>query len=123
MSPATPRRRRRRAAFILPAAPGARRSNNSTRDRKDLLELCVKSLDEATSYPNKEIIILDNGSEEEVTKAYFANLSKRSDVRVIAAPGPFNYPRLINLGASHARGEILMTLNNDIEAFEPDWLG
>jgi GT2 family glycosyltransferase len=93
-----------------------------TRDRKDLLELCIKSLDEATSYRNKEIIILDNGSEEEATKVYFAALSKRSDVRVIAAPGPFNYPRLINLGASHARGEILMTLNNDIEAFEPDWL-
>jgi GT2 family glycosyltransferase len=93
-----------------------------TRDRKDLLELCIKSLDEATSYRNKEIIILDNGSEEEATKAYLADLSKRSDVRVIAAPGPFNYPRLINLGASHARGEILMTLNNDIEAFEPDWL-
>jgi len=43
-------------------------------------------------------------------------------VQVIPAPGPFNYPRLINLGASHARGELLMTLNNDIEAFEPDWL-
>ncbi|HEY3148552.1 MAG TPA: glycosyltransferase family 2 protein [Dongiaceae bacterium] len=93
-----------------------------TRDRKDLLELCINSLDRATSYPNKEIVILDNSSEEEATKAYFAALSQRPDVRVIAAPGPFNYPRLINLGASHACGEILMTLNNDIEAFEPDWL-
>jgi GT2 family glycosyltransferase len=93
-----------------------------TRDRKDLLELCIRSLDETTGYRNKEIIILDNGSEEEATKSYFAGLSKRPDVRIIAAPGPFNYPRLINLGASHARGEILVTLNNDIEAFEPHWL-
>ena len=93
-----------------------------TRDRKDLLEACVNSLDRATSYPNKEIIILDNDSAEAETKAYFAALSQRSDVQVIPAPGPFNYPRLINLGASHARGELLMTLNNDIEAFEPDWL-
>lgn len=93
-----------------------------TRDRKDLLELCVKGLDEHTSYRNKEIIILDNDSREEATKAYFSTLSTRADVRIIPAPGPFNYPRLINLGASHARGEILMTLNNDIEAFEPDWL-
>jgi len=94
-----------------------------TRDRRDLLELCIEGLDKATGYRNKEIIILDNGSVEDTTKAYFADLSKRSDVRVVPAPGPFNYPRLINLGASHARGEILMTLNNDIEAFEPDWLG
>ena len=93
-----------------------------TRDRKDLLELCVKGLDEHTSYRNKEIIILDNDSREEATKAYLSALSTRADVRIIPAPGPFNYPRLINLGASHARGEILMTLNNDIEAFEPEWL-
>jgi O-antigen biosynthesis protein len=93
-----------------------------TRDRKDLLEVCIDSLDRATNYHNKEIIILDNDSEEAVTKTYFATLSQRPDVRIIPAPGPFNYPRLINLGASQARGEILMTLNNDIEAFEPDWL-
>jgi GT2 family glycosyltransferase len=93
-----------------------------TRDRKDLLELCINGLDERTNYRNKEIIILDNDSQEEATRAYFTTLSQRSDVRVVPAPGPFNYPRLINLGASHARGEILMTLNNDIEAFEPDWL-
>jgi GT2 family glycosyltransferase len=93
-----------------------------TRDRKDLLEACINGLDRATGYRNKEIIILDNDSAEAGTKAYFATLSQRPDVRVIAAPGPFNYPRLINVGASHARGELLMTLNNDIEAFEPDWL-
>ena len=59
---------------------------------------------------------------EAETKAYFAALAQRPDVRIVPAPGPFNYPRLINLGASQARGEFLMTLNNDIEAFEPDWL-
>jgi O-antigen biosynthesis protein len=93
-----------------------------TRDRKDLLEACINSLDRATSYRNKEIIVVDNDSAEAETKAYFAALSQRPDVRVIPAPGSFNYPRLINLGASHARGDLLMTLNNDIEAFEPDWL-
>jgi GT2 family glycosyltransferase len=93
-----------------------------TRDRKDLLELCIKGLDEATNYRHKEIIIIDNGSVETATKTYLAALSQRPDVRIVDAPGPFNYSRLINLGASHARGELLMTLNNDIEAFEPDWL-
>ena len=93
-----------------------------TRDRKDLLEACINSLDRATSYRNKEVIILDNDSAEPETKAYFAALAQRPDVRIVPAPGPFNYPRLVNLGASQARGEFLMTLNNDIEAFEPDWL-
>ncbi|HJR21458.1 MAG TPA: glycosyltransferase family 2 protein, partial [Dongiaceae bacterium] len=93
-----------------------------TRDRKDLLEACIDSLDRATSYRDKEIIILDNDSVEAESKAYLATLSQRPDVRILSAPGPFNYPRLINLGVSHARGDLLMTLNNDIEAFEPDWL-
>ena len=93
-----------------------------TRDRKDLLEACINSLHRATSYRNKEVIILDNDSVEPQTKAYFASLAQRPDVRIVPAPGPFNYSRLVNLGASHARGEFLMTLNNDIEAFEPDWL-
>jgi GT2 family glycosyltransferase len=93
-----------------------------TRDRKDLLEACINSLDHATTYRNKEIIILDNDSAEPETKAYFASLAQRPDIRIVPASGPFNYPRLINLGASLARGEFVMTLNNDIEAFEPDWL-
>lgn len=93
-----------------------------TRDRRDLLEACIRSLDEATNYPDKEIVVIDNDSVEQTTKDYFAALSRRADVQIIPSPGPFNYPRLINLGARHARGKVLVTLNNDIEAFEPDWL-
>ena len=93
-----------------------------TRDRRDLLEACIESLDEVTAYPSKEIIVIDNDSQEPATKEYFAGLSRRPDVRIIPSPGAFNYPRLINLGAANARGQILMTLNNDIEAIEPDWL-
>lgn len=93
-----------------------------TRDRKDLLEQCIHGLDEHTLYRNFEIIIVDNDSREAATKAYFAELSARANVRIIAAPGPFNYSRLINFGAAQAQGELLMTLNNDIEAFEPGWL-
>lgn len=93
-----------------------------TRDRKDLLEKCMAGLDNATAYRNFEIIIIDNDSRDPETKAYFADLAQRKDLRVVAAPGPFNYPRLVNLGASLARGELLLTLNNDIEPIEPDWL-
>lgn len=93
-----------------------------TRDRKDLLEACVKGLDERTAYRNLEILIVDNDSRERETKDYLEALGRRSNVRIVPGPGPFNYPRLINLGAAQARGELLMTLNNDIEALEPGWL-
>lgn len=106
----------------IPASPPLVSIVIPTRDRKDLLELCVKGLDETTAYRNFEIIVVDNDSREPTTKSYLAALAKRENVRVVPAPGPFNYPRLINLGASLARGEFLMTLNNDIEAIEPAWL-
>lgn len=93
-----------------------------TRDRKDLLEQCIRGLDQTTAYRNLEIIIVDNDSREPDTKAYFKTLAERADVRIIAAPGAFNYSRLINLGAAQAHGELLMALNNDVEAIEPGWL-
>lgn len=103
--------RRPRVSIVIP-----------TRDRKDLLEQCIKGLDERTDYRDFEIIIVDNDSVAPETKAYFSALAKRPNLRIAPAPGAFNYPRLINLGASLAQGELLLTLNNDIEALEPGWL-
>lgn len=106
----------------VPAAPPLVSIVIPTRDRKDLLEQCIRSLDQTTSYRNVEIIIVDNDSREPDTKAYFKELAARTDLRIVAAPGAFNYSRLINLGAAQAHGELLMALNNDIEAIEPSWL-
>src|SRR5262249_11262189 len=92
-----------------------------TRDRKDLLSPCISSLDQVTSYQPKEILVVDNGSVEAETKQYLAALSERNDVRIIRAPGPFNYSHLINLGVAQATGELLAILNNDTEAIEADW--
>lgn len=106
----------------VPAAPPLVSVVIPTRDRKDLLEQCIHGLDHKTAYRDLEIIIVDNDSREPDTKAYFKALAARSDVRIVAAPGAFNYSRLINLGAAQARGDLLLALNNDIEAIEPGWL-
>ncbi|MGH1571521.1 hypothetical protein ACRAWG_13555 [Methylobacterium sp. P31] len=37
-------------------------------------------------------------------------------------PGPFNFAAMNNAAASRARGELLVFVNNDVEAFRPDWL-
>jgi GT2 family glycosyltransferase len=44
------------------------------------------------------------------------------NVRVLTWNHPFNYAALNNFGASQARGELLLFLNNDVEAIHPDWL-
>ena len=43
-------------------------------------------------------------------------------IRVIAAPGPFNFSRMNNLAVAQARGELVLMLNNDTAVLNPDWL-
>lgn len=92
-----------------------------TRDRVDLLRQCVESL-ARTTYPAFEIVILDNDSSDPETIAWLGEFDNGHDHRVVAAPGPFNYSAVNNLGAAEAKGELLLLLNNDTEVIEGNWL-
>src|SRR3546814_6344723 len=83
---------------------------------------CVDSILEKTTYPNYEIIILDNESSERETLEYFEKIENDPRVRVIRWALPFNYSAINNFGASRARGEVIGLLNNAIEVITPDWL-
>lgn len=93
-----------------------------TRDRVDLLRQCIKSLRKATDYGPLEILVIDNDSTCKRTLTYLALLRDMPDVRVIDAPGPFNYAAINNRAAKEATGEILCLLNNDVEAIDSGWL-
>lgn len=93
-----------------------------TRDRADLLATCIEGILERTHYPALEVLILDNESREPETHAFFDRIGADSRVRVVSAPGPFNYPAINNLGAREARGEIIGLINNDLKVIEPTWL-
>jgi GT2 family glycosyltransferase len=91
-----------------------------TRNRLDLLQVCMEGL-ARTDYPDLEVIVVDNGSDDYATLAYLANLDN-ARYRVLRDPGPFNYSRLNNNAAREATGELLCLLNNDIEMLSSDWL-
>lgn len=93
-----------------------------TRNRVDLLRTCLDGL-AATDYPDIEILVVDNGSDDHATLEYLSAFVKASaSHHVLRVPGPFNYSRLNNLAAGIARGELLCLLNNDIEMRSGDWL-
>ena len=92
-----------------------------TRDRLDLVLQCVESL-ARTTYPAFEILIVDNDSTEPETLEWFAAFDNGLDHRVIAAPGPFNYSKINNIGVDAGRGELVLLLNNDTEVIDPNWL-
>jgi glycosyltransferase involved in cell wall biosynthesis len=94
-----------------------------TRDKVDLLRMAVGSILDKTSYEPFEILVMDNGSVEEKTLSYLAELAETPRVRVLPYPYSFNYAAINNLGAREAKGDILALLNNDIEVITSDWLG
>ncbi|MDN8010996.1 MULTISPECIES: glycosyltransferase family 2 protein [Burkholderia] len=93
-----------------------------TRDGVELLRQCVESIFTRSTYPNFEIIIVDNGSVKPETLAYFDSLNTRPNVRVLRDDRPFNFSALNNAAVSQSHGEYICLLNNDIEVITPEWL-
>jgi GT2 family glycosyltransferase len=69
-----------------------------------------------------ELVLVDNGTTDPETRTLVERLSADADVRVLRDDRPFNWAELNNAGAQVAAGEILLFLNNDVEARRPGWL-
>jgi glycosyltransferase involved in cell wall biosynthesis len=93
-----------------------------TRNGLTLLRRCVESIYEKTTYPNFELIIVDNQSNDPKLLEYFARLQSDRRVRVLRYDAPFNYAAINNLAVQNANGDIIGLLNNDLEVITPEWL-
>jgi glycosyltransferase involved in cell wall biosynthesis len=93
-----------------------------TRNELQLIRKCVESILKKTTYPNYEILIIDNGSDDPATLHYFSELQAEARIRIVRDDRPFNYSALNNAAAKLAQGEIVGLLNNDLEVISPEWL-
>jgi glycosyltransferase involved in cell wall biosynthesis len=94
-----------------------------TRDKLELLRSCVQGILKKTTYPNYEIIILDNESIEPETLSFFHQIQvEHSCVRVLHYHNPFNFSAINNYGVKNARGNVIGLINNDVNVINPDWL-
>jgi GT2 family glycosyltransferase len=93
-----------------------------TRDQGDLLERCITSILTKTVYPNFEILVVDNQSQDKAALSYLASLSSHPRIKVIKYDAPFNYSAINNYATTLAQGEIIGLVNNDIEVINDDWL-
>ena len=91
-----------------------------TRNRHDLLETCLRGL-ARTEYPEFEVIVVDNDSDDPATLAYFAGLDP-ARYRILRHRGAFNFSEINNRAVDAANGRLLCLLNNDVEMLEPGWL-
>jgi GT2 family glycosyltransferase len=96
-----------------------------TRDRVELLEACLRSIESHPAGCKLEIVVADNDSVEPQTLAWLsqfaANSSPRQRHHVVGVPGPFNYSRINNTAVEHCRGSVLLLLNNDVELLSDGW--
>ncbi len=95
-----------------------------TKDKTSLIKQCIDSILKKSTYPNFEIILVDNGSSE---PAFFKLIEeyKKNHPTVFFYHQyniPFNFSALINYGASKATGDYLLLLNNDTKVITPDWM-
>ena len=94
-----------------------------TRNRGALVEMCVNSIIDHSTYQNYEILIVDNQSSDPETFEVFDRLkAKDPRVSIVKYDKPFNFSAINNFAVEQARGEIVGLINNDIEVISPAWL-
>ncbi len=95
-----------------------------TKNSPERLERCLQGLLEDTSWSEIEVIIVDNGSYFQGKYEDIFAIKRKECIRTLRMECSFNWSRLNNFGARHARGDFLLFLNDDIEVIpkEKNWL-
>lgn len=86
------------------------------KDHTKDLDVCIRSIQEKSSYRNFEMIVVENNSTEKETFSYYEKIQEEfENVKVVTWEGSFNYSAINNFGVKYTNGEYLLFLNNDTE--------
>ena len=89
-----------------------------TRNNEKTLRRCIKSLENNNTYENWELIIIDNNSTRKKTKLYYESLP----YKIVSYNDLFNFSKMNNLAVKHAKGDLLLFLNDDTKIIDSDSL-
>ena len=96
-----------------------------SKDNEEVLKRCIESVKNSAGM-SYEIILVDNGSEEQTREGLNAYLSGLGiKYTYIYEKMPFHFSAMCNRGAAAAAGEVCLFLNDDVEvpgAIEPEEL-
>lgn len=93
-----------------------------TRNGLEHLQRCLDGLFLNTRYRPREIIVVDNQSDDPATLKYLGTLEGEGWIRLIHYEAPFNFASINNFAVEHCAGELVCLLNNDVEPITADWL-
>ena len=99
------------------------------KDEPETLRNCIDSILQKTTYQNYEILVVENNSTSKEIFHYYKELNEKYKeakdnprVRLLRYKGSFNYSAINNLGASRAKGDYILLLNNDTLVITPGWI-
>ncbi len=81
----------------------------------DVINKCIANIEQATDYSNYEIVVINMEKQEPEVIA-------KEKLNIIQYSGSYNISKARNLAASHARGEYLLFLDENVEIITNDWL-
>lgn len=111
-----------RIRYVLKAKPKISIIIPNKDHLKDL-KRCIESITVKSTYPDYEIIVVENNSETEEIFAYYKELEKTCPfVKIVKYEGSFNYSRICNFGVQASSGEYILLLNNDTEVITRNFL-
>lgn len=93
------------------------------KDSKSDLKKCIDSILKS-SYPNYEIVIVENNSKTKEVFDYYNKIQKDNDnIKVVSIKiDKFNYSLINNFGVKNSKGEYIVLLNNDTKVLSNDWM-
>ena len=94
-----------------------------SRDNPEMLSRCVRSIEKHTRIPY-ELIIVDNGSipaNIRRVQELVEEFNEHGSAQYIYEEMPFNMSAFYNLGATHANGELLLFMHDDVVIQRQEW--
>ena len=99
-----------------------------SKDNPEILKVCFESIKKYTKYTKYEIVVIDNGSNEDNRNEYKKLIAEFGEnASYTYERFDFNFSKMCNIGSKKATGNMLLFLNDDIEIIgqdyeDTDWL-
>jgi GT2 family glycosyltransferase len=91
--------------------------------RVDVLRTNLENLVQKTTYPDYEIVVIDNSKQKAIQKLVNGFVGGSHNLRYIDWRNqPFNYSLINNTAAQQCDSPVLLFLNDDTSVIAPDWL-
>mgnify|MGYP002759752302 CR=1 FL=1 len=95
----------------------------SFRDQLEALQRCLESVLGKTTYPDYDVLVIDNASQREDSRAWLAAMAQLGGrLKVLTLDEETGFAAQQNLAAQQARGEYLLMLDVFAVVTEGDWL-